>query len=116
MPKMQAGIKGGFATPPQETAFEVYNLQKISMGSDRSHRSTFVRRAWCKPRRRSVFWKPARRRFQVARATSAVEHGPLSHGRLRLPVGVAQGVAGNPSRPHGEIDGTTLGGQWIKKQ
>jgi hypothetical protein len=28
MPHMQQGIKGGFATPPQETAFEVYNLQK----------------------------------------------------------------------------------------
>jgi hypothetical protein len=26
-PRMQQGIKGGFATPPQETAFEVYNLQ-----------------------------------------------------------------------------------------
>jgi len=26
MPKMQKGIKGGFATPPQETAFEAYNL------------------------------------------------------------------------------------------
>jgi hypothetical protein len=28
VPRMQQGIKGGFATPPQETAFEVYNLQK----------------------------------------------------------------------------------------
>jgi hypothetical protein len=27
LPKMKQGIKGGFATPPQETAFEVYNLQ-----------------------------------------------------------------------------------------
>jgi hypothetical protein len=27
MPKMKLGIKGGFATPPQETGFEVYNLQ-----------------------------------------------------------------------------------------
>jgi hypothetical protein len=27
MPKMQAGIEGGFPTPPQETAFEVYNQQ-----------------------------------------------------------------------------------------
>jgi hypothetical protein len=27
MPKMKQGIKGGFATPPQETSFEVYNLQ-----------------------------------------------------------------------------------------
>jgi hypothetical protein len=26
MPKMKLGIKGGFATPPQETGFEVYNL------------------------------------------------------------------------------------------
>jgi hypothetical protein len=28
MPRMQQGIKGGFAAPPQETVFEVYNLQK----------------------------------------------------------------------------------------
>jgi hypothetical protein len=28
VPKMKAGITGGFAAPPQETAFEVYNLQK----------------------------------------------------------------------------------------
>ena len=27
LPRMQQGIKGGFATPPQETTFEVYNLQ-----------------------------------------------------------------------------------------
>jgi hypothetical protein len=27
MPRMQQGIKGGFATPPQEMAFEVDNLQ-----------------------------------------------------------------------------------------
>jgi hypothetical protein len=27
MPKMQAGIEGGFASEPQETSFEVYNLQ-----------------------------------------------------------------------------------------
>lgn len=27
LPKMKQGIKGGFATPPQETAFEIYNLQ-----------------------------------------------------------------------------------------
>jgi hypothetical protein len=27
LPRMQQGIKGGFATPPQETAFDVYNLQ-----------------------------------------------------------------------------------------
>ncbi len=28
MPKLQAGVKGGFAAPPQETAFEIYNLQR----------------------------------------------------------------------------------------
>ena len=28
MPRMQQGIKGGFPTPPNETVFEVYNLQK----------------------------------------------------------------------------------------
>jgi len=27
MPKMQAGVPGGFTTPPQEQAFEVYNKQ-----------------------------------------------------------------------------------------
>ncbi|MGA7179753.1 MAG: hypothetical protein WBX11_09235 [Thiobacillaceae bacterium] len=27
MPRMQQGIKGGFATPPQETAFSVHQLQ-----------------------------------------------------------------------------------------
>ncbi len=27
MPRMKEGIKGGFATPPQETAFEIYNMQ-----------------------------------------------------------------------------------------
>ena len=27
MPRMQAGIEGGFPTPPQETAFDVHNLQ-----------------------------------------------------------------------------------------
>lgn len=27
MPQMKAGIKGGFTTPPQETVFEVHNLQ-----------------------------------------------------------------------------------------
>ena len=27
MPRMKQGIKGGFTTPPQETAFEVYNRQ-----------------------------------------------------------------------------------------
>ena len=27
MPRLQEGIEGGFPTPPQETAFEVYNLQ-----------------------------------------------------------------------------------------
>ena len=27
MPRMQRGIPGGFRTPPEETAFEVHNLQ-----------------------------------------------------------------------------------------
>ena len=26
VPQMQKGIEGGFATPPEETAFEVHNL------------------------------------------------------------------------------------------
>ena len=28
MPRMAAGIKGGFASPPQETPFEVHNVQR----------------------------------------------------------------------------------------
>lgn len=28
LPQMQKGIAGGFASPPQESAFEVHNLQK----------------------------------------------------------------------------------------
>ena len=28
MPKLQKGVQGGFATPPQEQAFEVHNLQQ----------------------------------------------------------------------------------------
>ena len=28
MPRMQQGIKGGFTTPPQETAFDVHNFVK----------------------------------------------------------------------------------------
>ena len=28
MPKMKAGIPGGFTSPPEERAFEVYNMQK----------------------------------------------------------------------------------------
>jgi hypothetical protein len=31
MPRMQEGIKGGFTTPPQETAFEVYNIQSLTL-------------------------------------------------------------------------------------
>ncbi len=27
MPRMQAGVEGGFAAPPQETTFEVHNQQ-----------------------------------------------------------------------------------------
>ena len=27
MPRLQEGIEGGLAGPPQETAFEIYNLQ-----------------------------------------------------------------------------------------
>jgi len=33
MPRMQQGIKGGFPTPPQETAFEVYNMQSSTPAS-----------------------------------------------------------------------------------
>jgi hypothetical protein len=31
MPKMQAGIQGGFQSPPQETAFPVHNLQQATL-------------------------------------------------------------------------------------
>ena len=27
MPRLQQGVSGGFTTPPQETSFEVHNLQ-----------------------------------------------------------------------------------------
>ena len=27
MPRLQQGIQGGFTTPPQETVFEIHNLQ-----------------------------------------------------------------------------------------
>ncbi len=33
MPRFQQGIKGGFKTLPQETAFEVYNLQSLALVS-----------------------------------------------------------------------------------
>src|SRR5208337_2023450 len=29
--RMQKGVKGGLVGPPQETGFEVYNLQKITL-------------------------------------------------------------------------------------
>jgi hypothetical protein len=28
MPKMKAGIPGGFTSPPEERTFEIYNMQK----------------------------------------------------------------------------------------
>jgi hypothetical protein len=28
VPKMQAGVQGGFTAPPQETVFEAHNVQK----------------------------------------------------------------------------------------
>lgn len=33
MPRLKQGIKGGFATPPEETAFEVYNLKSLALVS-----------------------------------------------------------------------------------
>lgn len=33
MPKLSAGIKGGFASAPQETAFECYNFRQASSPS-----------------------------------------------------------------------------------
>ncbi len=29
MPKMKQGVPGGFENPPQETVFEVYNMQSV---------------------------------------------------------------------------------------
>ncbi len=31
MPRLKEGVKGGFTTPPEETTFEVYNLQTLPM-------------------------------------------------------------------------------------
>ena len=31
MPRLKEGVKGGFTTPPEETAFEVYNLQSLPL-------------------------------------------------------------------------------------
>ncbi len=29
MPRLKEGVKGGFTAPPEETVFEVYNLQSV---------------------------------------------------------------------------------------
>ena len=31
MPKLKEGVKGGFTTPPEETTFEVYNMQSLPL-------------------------------------------------------------------------------------
>ena len=31
MPRIKQGIKGGFTTPPEETAFEVYNMKSLNL-------------------------------------------------------------------------------------
>ncbi len=31
MPRLQQGVKGGFTAPPEETVFEVYNMQSFSL-------------------------------------------------------------------------------------
>jgi hypothetical protein len=31
MPRLKEGIKGGFTTPPEETAFEVYNMKSLPL-------------------------------------------------------------------------------------
>ena len=36
MPRMKAGIKGGFTSPPQETVFEVQNLQSVTLSANAS--------------------------------------------------------------------------------
>ena len=30
-PALEKGVKGGFTTPPEETAFEIYNLQSLPL-------------------------------------------------------------------------------------
>ena len=43
MPRMGQGIPGGFASPPQETAFEVYNVRRL--GQDATARPARKRSA-----------------------------------------------------------------------
>ena len=31
MPRLKEGVKGGFTSPPEETTFEVYNMQMIPL-------------------------------------------------------------------------------------
>lgn len=31
MPRLKEGVKGGFTTPPEETTFEIYNLQSLPL-------------------------------------------------------------------------------------
>ncbi len=31
MPKLKEGVKGGFTAPPEETTFEVYNMQSLPL-------------------------------------------------------------------------------------
>ncbi len=31
MPRLKEGVKGGFTTNPEETAFEIYNLQSLPL-------------------------------------------------------------------------------------
>ena len=51
MPRLQQGVSGGFTTPPQERAFEVYNLQqkrRWTCGCSRSPSQSLTRsrRRW----------------------------------------------------------------------
>jgi hypothetical protein len=57
MPRMGQGIPGGFASPPQETAFEVHNIQRP--GHDATARPA---------RKRSAMSKKAGKKTSAARA------------------------------------------------
>jgi hypothetical protein len=37
MPRMRQGIKGGFEGPPQETTFEVHNIQQLQPAASHRH-------------------------------------------------------------------------------
>ena len=57
MPKMAAGVAGGFTAPPQEQAFEAHFLKAVS-----SAKKPAPRKASARGRKKPAARKPARRR------------------------------------------------------